>query len=130
VTDDAGANLGLAVDAAGAHGSDTVDELGLADVPRLLGARGAHHGASLHEHRGDDVMPAAGVGQQLIEQVAPAGAVPQMVVRIDNGEAGLEDRLPAPIKPVLTDRKIGRGGGCGRGGGHRRLLWRYAGKKA
>jgi hypothetical protein len=31
----------------------------------------------------------AGVGQQLVEQVAMVGVVPQVMVRIDDGQVGL-----------------------------------------
>ena len=44
-------------------------------------------------------MAAAGVGQQLVEQVAAAGMVPQVMVRIADRQRGLEDvfhqRAPA-----------------------------------
>ena len=117
VADNTGADLGLAVDAAGAHGGDAVDELGLADRAHLFGAGGANHRAGLHKHRRDDVVTAVGIGQQLVEQIAPAGAVPEMMVRIDDRQLGLEDRFLAPVEPILTDGNIG-----GRGG--RRGHWR------
>ena len=117
VADDAGADLGLAVDAAGAHGGDAVDELGLADRAQLFGAVGAIHRAGLHEDGRDDVVAAVGVGQQLVEQIAPAGSIPEMVMRIDDRQVGLEDRLVAPVEPILADGNIG-----GRGG--RRGHWR------
>ena len=118
MADDAGAMPGLAVDAAGAHGGDAVDELGLADRLQLLRPCGAVHRAGLHIDRRDDVVAAVGVGQQLVEQVAPAGPVPQMVVRIDDRQVGLEDRLLAAVEPLLADGKIGGGGGWG---------WRWRG---
>ena len=46
------------------------------------------------EHRGDDVVVAGvDVGQQLVEQIAVAAAQPQMVVRVDHRQFGLDDRL-------------------------------------
>jgi hypothetical protein len=35
----------------------------------------------------------AGVGDQLVQQVAMVGMVPQVMVRIDDRQVGLEDRL-------------------------------------
>src|ERR1700704_6952653 len=110
VPDNAGADSDLAVDSARTHGRDTVDELSLAHGPHLHGAGLAVHRAGLNEHGCDDVVAAVGVGEQLIKQVTPTGPVPQMVVRIDDRQIGLEDRLLAPIKPNLTDGKIICGG--------------------
>jgi hypothetical protein len=94
---------------------------GLADGAHLDGAGGARHGAGLDEHGGQDVVAGVDVGQQLIEQVAPVGPVPQMVVRVDDGQVGLQDRLRAPVEPSLADGQVVRGrawagGGRGRHG--------------
>ena len=91
MADDAGAMPGLAVDAAGAHGGHTIDELGLANGAQLFEACCAIHRAGLHIHGRNDVVAAARIRQQLIQQVAPPRAVPQMVVRIDDRQLGLED---------------------------------------
>ena len=104
--DDAGAMPGLAVDAARAHGGDAVDELGFAHGAHFDRARGARHRTRLHEDGGDDVVAALRIRQQFIEQITPVGPVPQMMVRIDDGQIGREDRLLAPIEPVLADGKI------------------------
>src|SRR5215470_8750574 len=114
MADNAGAMPGFAVDTARAHRGDAVDELGLAHRPHLDGAGGAHHRARLHEHGGDDVVAAIGIRQQFIEEIAPAGPVPQMVVGVDDRQIGREDRLFAPIEPVLANGKIVGCGGCRR----------------
>jgi hypothetical protein len=92
----AGADFGLAVDTARAHGGDAVNELGLAYGAHILRVGGANHRAGLHEHRRDDVVTAVGIGQQLVEQIAPAWAVPEMMMRIDDRKVRLEDRFIAP----------------------------------
>jgi hypothetical protein len=69
--DDAGAGSEVAVEAAGAHRRDAVDELGLADGSQCKGAVGLVEGAALHEHGRHDVVARAGVGHQLVQQVAP-----------------------------------------------------------
>ena len=114
VADDAGADLGGAVAAGGAHGGDAVDEFGFADGFEGLRPGGAVHRAALQEDGGDDVVAAVGVGQQVVEHVDPVGPFPQMVVRIDDRQAGFEDGLGAAGEPVVTDRYVGAGG---RGGG-------------
>src|SRR5437660_12884810 len=60
-------------------------------------------------------MAAVGIGEQLVKQVAPAGAIPQMMMRIDDWQRGLEDFFLASVKPVLPDREIV----CRMRGGHR-----------
>ena len=44
-----------------------------------------------HEHRRHDVVAAARVGEQFVEQIASAGMVPEMMVRIADGQLGLEN---------------------------------------
>ena len=82
--------------AAGTHGGDAVDELGLADRPHLRRAARAVHGHALDEHRGHHVVAAAGVRQQLVDEVAAAGMVPEVVVRVADGPLGLEDLFHTP----------------------------------
>jgi hypothetical protein len=114
VADDACADFGGAVTAGGAHGRDAVDEFGFADRAESLGAAGAVHGAALDEDGGDDVVPAVGIGQQVVQHVDPVRALPQMVVRVDDGQVGFQDGFGAAGQPVVTDWDIGtwRGGGC------------------
>ena len=109
MSDDAGAGADLAVDAARRHRGDAVDELDLADRLHLLRPVGALHRARLHEHGREDVVAAVGVGEQIVEQVAPALAIPQVMMRIDDRQVGLEDRLLAPGEPVVADVEIVRG---------------------
>jgi len=54
------------------------------------------HGPRLHEDGRDDPVAGVQVGQQLVEQVAPAGPVPEVVVRVDDRAIRLEDLL-APL---------------------------------
>ena len=70
-------------------------------------------------------MARVDVGEQFVEQVAPVRpvpAVPQMVVGIDDGQVRLQDRLLAPVEPVLADGEVVGGVGVGGGlGGHGNL---------
>jgi hypothetical protein len=40
------------------------------------------------------------VGQQVVEQVVVAGALPEMMVRIDDRQRGLERLLASPWRPT------------------------------
>ena len=65
IADDAGADPGLAVGARGRHRRDAIGELDLADRPHLVGAGGAVHRQPFKIDRRDDVVPAAGIGEQI-----------------------------------------------------------------
>ena len=51
-------------------------------------------------------MSAADVEEQIIEQITPIWSIPQVMVRVDDRQIGLEDRLFMPVKPSLADWKI------------------------
>jgi hypothetical protein len=129
VADDAGGDAGLAVAAAGAHCGDAGDELGFAHRAHLARAGGAVHRMALQEHAADDgVAGGGGVFQELGQQIAhrrhlpgiagarDAGAVPQVVMGVDDRQAGIErglrQRLGEPIgargenAAVLGDRLV------------------------
>jgi hypothetical protein len=108
MADDAGADPGRAVAAGGAHRRDAVGELRLADRTERLRPLGAVHGAALHEDGGDDSVALPQIRQQLRQQVAPAGTVPEVVVRIDDGQVGLQRLLGAAGKPLLAHRDVVR----------------------
>ena len=68
----------------------------------------AVEGAALDEHGSGDAVAAVEVGQQLVQQVAPAAAVPQMMVRIDDRQVRFQGRLDPFGKPILADGKVVR----------------------
>ena len=51
-------------------------------------------------------VAAVQVRQQFVEQIAPAGAIPQVVVRVDDRQIGFEDLLAPAVQPLLAN---GRG---------------------
>ena len=54
-------------------------------------------------------MAAAGIGQQVGQQVAVRGEIPQVMVRVDDGQIRLEDLLLRQAQPILADtRHAGR----------------------
>src|SRR4029077_3181198 len=65
----------------------------------------------------DDIVATADIGQQILEHVAVAGAIPHVMVRIDDRQIGLDDLFAALVKPVLPDRGMTarRDGGLGHG---------------
>jgi len=54
---------------------------------------GAIHRATFLEDGGDDVVAGVEVGEQFRQQIGPAAAVPQMMMRIDDRQLRFEDRL-------------------------------------
>ena len=106
---DAGAGLRLAVAPGRAHRGGAVDELDLAD--RRLRFRPARpvHRAAFDEDRRAHIVAAAGVLQQLVQQVAVEREVPEVMVRIDDRQVRLQDFLLRRRQPGVID------------GGHPRL---------
>ena len=93
MADDAGAGAQVPVEARRAHRRDAVGELGLADAAQLGRTVLAVHRVTVDEHGADDVVAGLRVGQQVVEQVVVAVALPEMVVRIDDRQIGLERGL-------------------------------------
>ena len=65
----------------------------------------AVHRHALDEHRATHVVPAARVGEQLVDQVAAAGMVPQVMVRVADRQVGLEDVLLHLREPLIAVRR-------------------------
>ena len=124
VADDAGADRGLAVAAACRHRRDAIRKLDLADGPERLGAVRAVHRAAIDIDGGDDVVAGSDVSRHLLDHVAQAAAVPEMVMRIDDRTRGIDDLLTILCEPVLA--RIGvepaLRGGCSAGGHECRSL--------
>ena len=60
----------------------------------------------LHEHRRLDPVPGRQIGGKFIEQVRDATFSPQMVMRIDDRQIGVEWLLASPRKPRLIGRRV------------------------
>ena len=95
---DGGGSLGFSVETGCGSGGHALDELNLTHRTHLFRAVGTVHGVSLDEHRGAHVMAAVQVSVQLGKQIILVGnpfgaAVPQMVVRVADGNLGLQGRL-------------------------------------
>ena len=106
IADDAGRDPGLAVETRGGHRRDTVGELHLAHILHLLRPIGAVHREMLDEHRGDDVVAAVDVVQDLVQQVAlldaSLPAIPQVMVRVADREIRLERVFADECEPVVV----------------------------
>src|SRR5882757_3144572 len=90
---DAGAYPCRTVLSAVAHGSDAGTEFDFAYRPHLDRPGGAVHRMAFVEHGCDYLVSRPEIGQQVGQQIAIAPHVPQVMVRVDDGEVGLEDRL-------------------------------------
>ena len=71
---------------------------------------GAIHLAAFEKHRGADVVAAAQILDQVVQQIAVARPVPQMVVRVDDRAVGFERGFLGGGEPVLADRQMAGGG--------------------
>ncbi|MGZ8266373.1 MAG: hypothetical protein ACXW20_02825 [Burkholderiales bacterium] len=91
---DRGAELCRPIAATRAHGGDAVRKFDFSDRFHAVGAvRAVHVRLGLHEDRCDDSVPAAGVREQLVDQVAPTLVVQRVHMRVDDRQIGLERRL-------------------------------------
>jgi hypothetical protein len=81
-----------------------MDKLRLANRFHLRGAVLAIHGPALHKDGRDDVVPAANVLKEFVKEIAVVRAVPQMVMRIANGEIRIEGRFGRQLQPCITRR--------------------------
>ena len=112
IADDPGAGPCRAVFAALAHRRHTGDKRRLAKRAQFGRPFGAVHLAAFEEHRGADVVAAAQILDQIVQQIAVARPVPQMMVRIDDRAIGFERGFLGGGEPVLADRQMAAGRGC------------------
>lgn len=83
------------------HRGDAVGELDFADGFFFFGAAFAQHRTGFDKHRGDDVVAAVDIGQQFVNQITAAAVVPDVMMRIDDGQVGFERRFPQLLRPRL-----------------------------
>src|ERR1019366_6275449 len=118
VAHDPGAHFGFSIAARIAHRGDAGDEFGLTDRFHLLRTGFAIHRVALQEHAADDVVASVAIGQELIEQIAElrhfprfaaraaTPALPQVMMRIDDWQLRLDDRLRRRLgEPGLAQGK-------------------------
>lgn len=85
-----------------ALGRDAVDELGLANWPHRLRAVRAIHRKAFDEHSREHAMSRRRVTHNLIEHVAAARMVPQVMMRIDYRQFRLERSLTDLREPRVA----------------------------
>ena len=98
-TDDARAYRAVTIAAAVAHGGCTGGELHLADGALRLGAMLAIHRAAFHEHGRANAVAGAQIAEEIQEQIAVVGPVPEVVMGIDDEAFGLQHRLVVESEP-------------------------------
>ena len=92
---------GRALGAGGGLRGQTGDEAGLAHRPHRLRTLPQVLGAALQEDGALHPVPGAGVGPQVVEQVAAEAALhPEVVVGVDDGKIRLEDLFAYLGEPV------------------------------
>ena len=57
-------------------------------------------------------MAGAGIPEQFLEQIRMLREIPEMMMRIDDLEIGLDDWLPDFVEPVLPDARHARADGA------------------
>jgi hypothetical protein len=91
--DDARTGSDLPVASARGHGGDSVDKLGLSDRSELFGTVDPKHTAAFDEDGGNDAMATLRVREELIQEIATVGMVPEMVVGVADRAFRLDDAL-------------------------------------
>src|SRR5215831_1127776 len=111
IADNASAAACWPVLAGGAHPGDICSEFGFTERAQFLRAFGAIHRATFLEQRRANVMTADDVTKKILQEIAIAWPVPQMMMRIDDWQVGVDDVFVMFIEPVLPDRCLDRGSG-------------------
>src|SRR6516165_11717003 len=102
IADDPGAGPCRAVFAALAHRRHTGDKGGLTERSQFRRPLGAVHLAAFEKHRSADIVAAAQILDQVVQQITVARPIPQMMVRIDDRAVGFEGRLLSRSEPLLA----------------------------
>ena len=56
-------------------------------------------------------MPGVDVGQEVVEQITAARVIPEMMMRVDDRQVGLEDLLGQLTEPFGVGQRAGIGAG-------------------
>ena len=88
----------------------SIGEIDLAHVRHFTRTLLAQHRAALHEDGGDDGVAASNVIDVVMGHVAMIRTIPQMVVRIDDGQRGFDGVFASQGKPVGTNICVGLSG--------------------
>ena len=108
-----------AVVARGAHCSQTIGKLGLADGPHFSGTAQTPHRTALDKDAGNHIVAATGVGKIFIQQVAAGDVaspvVPQVMVGITDRQRSVECLFVSPGEPVVVRCRFRHGLFVGRG---------------
>ena len=102
VADDAGADRSATVAAACAHRRDAICEFHFADGAERFRTTGAIHRAAIDVDGRNNIVAGGDVGGHLLDHIALAAAIPQMMVRIDDRALWIENFFFAQREPVFA----------------------------
>ncbi len=102
VADDAGADSRWAVAAACAHRRDAIGEFNFADGAERLRSIAAVHRAAIDIDGRNNIVAGGDIGGHLLDHVALAAAIPQMMVGVDDRALWVDDFLFAQCEPVFA----------------------------
>ena len=105
VADDARGNPGFQTPAI-RLGGDPCHEFRLPYWLHLLRPRGAIRPETLKENRRHHVVAGGQIPHQIIQQIRVAAVVPQMMMRIDDGQLRLQDVLGQPGQPGWVGKGV------------------------
>ena len=108
ISDDRLADAGCAISAAPAHRGNSTGKLGLAERFQILLAFRAVHGAALDEDASNDIVTGLKIRQHLVQQIARLRCIPEVMMRIDDGELRIERRLHMLVEPRLVHGEMAR----------------------
>ena len=103
---DAGIDARIAITAACAHGCKAVGEFRFADRSKLGRAGVAMERAAFHENSGRKCVATAHVVEQIEIEIPAFGAIPEMMMAVDDGKVRLQDRLVVKREPIRADREM------------------------
>ena len=102
MTNDARADRGRAITAAGAHGGNAVGEFDFTDGTKRLGPVRAIHRAAIDIDGGDYVVAGFDVFHDVVEKIALSAAIPEVMMRIHNGSSRIDNVFVMEREPVLA----------------------------
>jgi hypothetical protein len=107
MADNGGGSPAGAIQATGAGGGQPLDKLDLPHRAQLHWPIRTVHGTRLNKHGRTHVMAAGDVGDQLVQEIPLVGEalraqVPEVMMRIADGQLGLQSRFLGQGQPVIT----------------------------
>ena len=106
MADDAGADPAFSIYAACTYRRGAIREFYFSDRAELRRTVSPVHGSAFHKHACLNVVPAANVVEEVEEEIPAFRAIPEMMVRIDDGQIRLNNGLIVAGEPLWAHCKV------------------------